>query len=299
MTFVVRPGMNARAIAGELVNAGILPHPWYFAALVHQRNASRRLKSGEYRIRPGSMMATVIDDLVNGNVVQHPVTLVEGWTFGEFRHALESARAIVNSLKGLDDAEVMRRLGHDGKHPEGRFFPDTYHVTLGTTDVELLTRAHGRMAKELGEAWAAREPDLPYQSPDEALVMASIIEKETAAGVERPLIAGVFVRRLLQGMKLQTDPTVIYGLGHDFDGNLTRGHLEQDGPYNTYRRSGLPPTPIAMPGRESILAALHPAGGDALYFVARGDGSHEFSATLEQHNAAVARFQKRTPKETR
>ena len=185
----------------------------------------------------------------------------------------------------------MKELGWAGEHPEGRFFPDTYHVSRNTTDAEIYRRAHQRMADVLAAAWKDRAPDLPYKTPDEALIMASIVEKETAVAAERPLTASVFVQRLKKGMKLQTDPTVIYGIGSNYDGNIRKKDLEKDTPYNTYTRAGLPPTPIAMPGREAIIAALNPADSDALYFVARGDGSHQFSRTLGEHNAAVSKYQ--------
>lgn len=293
--FVVRAGMTARTIAAEMAAQGLLKHPRYFVLHVYRSGVAARLKSGEYEIKPATTLAAFVDALAAGKVVQHPITILEGWNFTQLREALEGELAVVNTLKGLADGEVMARIGHSGEHPEGRFFPDTYHVTLRTSDVDLLKRAYDRMARTLDEIWKDRASDLPYASPYETLIMASIVERETAVAGERAMIAGVFLRRLKQGMKLQTDPTVIYGLGRDFDGNLRRKDLERDTAYNTYLRPGLPPTPIAMPGGASLRAALHPGDGEALYFVARGDGSHEFSVTLEQHNRAVARFQGSSP----
>jgi len=205
--------------------------------------------------------------------------------------ALRQQDVIVQTLNGLDDDQIMSRLGYAGQQPEGLFMPDTYHFPRGTTDVAFLQRAYQALAARLAEEWERRDPALPYQTSYQALIMASIVEKETAIPEERPEIAGVFVRRLARGMRLQTDPTVIYGLGSRFDGNLRRRDLITDSPYNTYMHAGLPPTPIALPGLASIRAALHPAPGDAIYFVSRGDGSHEFSASLEAHNKAVRRYQ--------
>ena len=289
--YIVEPGTTIRKVANDLAGMGVIPHPNYLIFDAHRRHLADRIKSGEYQLPVGTTVAGVLDIFVAGRVVQHSVTLVEGWNFAEVRAALEANPAIVDTLKGLDAAALMERIGHPGEAPEGRFFPDTYHVTLHTTDAELLKRAYRRMNNVLDELWPQRDPDLPYHSPYDALIMASLVEKETAVPQERPEIAGVFVRRLQMGMKLQTDPTVIYGLGASFDGDLRRHDLQQDTPYNTYVHTGLPPTPIAMPGRASLVAALHPADGKALYFVSRGDGSHVFSETLAQHNKAVAEYQ--------
>jgi UPF0755 protein len=289
--YVVHPGATIRTVASDLARMGVILHPDYLVFDAHRRHLAGRIKSGEYEIPVGTTVSGVLDIFVAGKVVQHSITLVEGWNFAEVRAAVEGNPAIDATLKGMDDATLMQRIGHPGENPEGRFFPDTYHVTLHTSDVELLKRAYRRMARVLAELWPQRAPDLPYRSPYDALIMASLIEKETGLPRERPEIAGVFVRRLKIGMKLQTDPTVIYGMGASFDGDLRRRDLEHDTPYNTYVHAGLPPTPIAMPGRASIVAALHPAGGKALYFVSRGDGSHVFSETLAQHNKAVAEYQ--------
>lgn len=289
--YVVEKGMRFRSVAKDLYRHGWWRHPRYFVLRVQQRNLVHKLKVGEYEIQPGMKVDAFIDLLVSGRGVQHPITIVEGWSFAQVRQALKQSPMLEHTLDELDDAAVMERLGLAGMHPEGRFFPDTYHVTRGTPDVQVLKRAFARMQEVMEKSWSERAGNLPYTNPDEALTMASIVEKETAIAAERPLIASVFVQRLKRGMKLQTDPTVIYGLGLQFDGNIRRKDLERDTPYNTYLHTGLPPTPIAMPSEESILAALHPAETETLYFVARGDGSHEFSKTLEEHNRAVAKYQ--------
>jgi UPF0755 protein len=230
--------------------------------------------------------------VVAGTVVQYQVTAIEGWTFRQFVDALATHPKLTHTLDDTSDADIMAALGHPEQHPEGRFFPDTYAFTKGTTDVAVLARAHAAMAQRLAAVWSGRDADLPISEPAQALTLASIIEKETARDDERRRIAGVFVRRLRRGMRLQTDPTVIYGLGEAFDGNLTRRDLRSDTPYNTYTRGGLPPTPIALPGQASLEAAVHPLEGDSLYFVATGepDGSHYFSATLAEHQQAVNRY---------
>jgi len=226
-----------------------------------------------------------------GEVIQHHFTIVEGWTFAQLRDALTHDAGLKQTLATTDDAGIMRMLDAPGTLPEGWFLPETFNYVKGMDDADILHRAHKAMQETLDKLWAERAPELPLQSPYQALILASIVEKETARADERPLIAGVFLHRLKLGMKLQTDPTVIYGLGAAFDGNLHRSDLESDTPFNTYTRDGLPPTPIALPGMLALEAGLHPAPGDALYFVARGDGSHEFSATLEEHNLAVQKFQ--------
>ena len=234
---------------------------------------------------------TLLSHMVAGNTKSFSVTFVEGMRFDDMLRILADTPHITSVLTGLDHQEIMRRVGQPEQHPEGQFFPATYDFGHGSEDITILRRAYQRMRRELADAWRERDPELPYETPDEALVMASIIEKETGLASERAEIAGVFVRRLRRGMKLQTDPTVIYGLGAAFDGNLRRADLRRDTPYNTYTRHGLPPTPIALPGADAIHAALHPAPGNSLFFVARGDGSHQFSATLAEHNRAVRRYQ--------
>ncbi|MGY4816058.1 endolytic transglycosylase MltG [Pseudomonas chlororaphis subsp. piscium] len=249
------------------------------------------LHSGEYRMTPGMSAQGLIGVWQRGEVVQYSLTLVEGWTFRQVRAALAKHDKLEQTLNGLSDSEVMEKLGHDGVFPEGRFFPDTYRFVRGMTDAELLEKAYSRLDEVLAKEWNKRSADVPYTEPYQALIMASLVEKETGVPQERGQIAGVFVRRMQVGMLLQTDPTVIYGLGERYNGKLTRALLKEATPYNTYVISGLPPTPIAMVGREAIHAALNPVPGSSLYFVARGDGSHVFSDDLEAHNNAVREFQ--------
>ncbi|MCS4248801.1 MULTISPECIES: endolytic transglycosylase MltG [unclassified Pseudomonas] len=249
------------------------------------------LHSGEYRMTPGLTAQGLIGLWQRGEVVQYSLTLVEGWNFRQVRSALAKHEKIVQTLSGLTDSEVMDKLGHPGVFPEGRFFPDTYRFVRGMTDVEFLKKAYNRLDDVLAQEWSKRAADAPYTDPYQALIMASLVEKETGVPEERGQIAGVFVRRMKIGMLLQTDPTVIYGLGERYNGKLTRAHLKEANPYNTYMVAGLPPTPIAMVGREAIHAALNPVPGSSLYFVARGDGSHIFSDDLDAHNAAVREFQ--------
>ncbi|WP_447770878.1 endolytic transglycosylase MltG [Pseudomonas kilonensis] len=253
--------------------------------------AGQPLHSGEYRMVPGMTMEGLIGVWKRGEVVQYSVTLVEGWNFRQVRAALAKDEKLQQTLAGLSDSQVMDRLGHSGIFPEGRFFPDTYRFVRGTSDVDLLQKAYDRLEDVLAKEWAQRAADVPYTQPYQALIMASLVEKETGVPQERGQIAGVFVRRMRLGMLLQTDPTVIYGLGERYTGKLTRAHLKEENPYNTYLIPGLPPTPIAMVGREAIHAALNPVSGNSLYFVARGDGSHVFSDDLESHNNAVREFQ--------
>nr|WP_243433780.1 endolytic transglycosylase MltG [Pseudomonas sp. 50_B] len=249
------------------------------------------LHSGEYRMTPGMTAEGLIGLWQRGEVVQYSLTLVEGWTFRQVRSALAKSDKLQQTLTGLSDSQVMEKLGHGGVFPEGRFFPDTYRFVRGMTDAELLEKAYDRLDDVLAKEWSRRADDAPYSDPYQALIMASLVEKETGVPHERGQIAGVFVRRMQIGMLLQTDPTVIYGLGERYNGKLTRAHLKEATPYNTYVIAGLPPTPIAMVGREAIHAALNPVPGKSLYFVARGDGSHVFSDDLDAHNSAVREFQ--------
>lgn len=253
--------------------------------------ARQPLHKGEYRMQPGMTVEGLIDLWKRGEIVQYSLTLVEGWNFHQVRQALAKEEKLEQTLDGLSDSQVMEKLGHNGIFPEGRFFPDTYRYVRGMTDVELLKKAYDRLDEVLAKEWGQRSADLPYKEPYQALIMASLVEKETGVPQERGQIAGVFVRRMAMGMLLQTDPTVIYGLGDRYNGKLTRAHLREATPYNTYMISGLPPTPIAMVGREAIHAALNPVAGTSLYFVARGDGSHVFSDDLDAHNNAVREFQ--------
>jgi UPF0755 protein len=285
-------GEGLRSLASRLAADGLIGNAHYLIALAYNRQQADQIKAGEYALTPGMTPPQLLDLLVSGRSVQYPVTLIEGRSFREVLADIAAAPGFKHELAGLSNAEIREALDLDIDHLEGWFFPDTYLFRRGASDVQVLRRAHERMREVLAEEWAQREADLPIATPYEALILASVIEKETGLGSERPEIAGVFERRLRKGMRLQTDPTVIYGLGEDFDGNLTRAHLETDSPYNTYTRAGLPPTPIALPGRAAIHAALHPKDGDTLYFVARGDGSHYFTASLDEHNCAVQRFQR-------
>jgi UPF0755 protein len=290
----VRPGDSVGAVLRRLAAAQHLADSRALRAWARLRLQARALHVGIYEIPAGTSGWQVVERLLSGKVQQRSFTLVEGWSMRQLREALAAESLLRQELPALDDAAVASKLGIATQNPEGWFAPDTYFFTpLASSDLDLLQRAFGAQKARLDEAWANREGNLPYAAPYELLTMASIVEKETGAPAERPDIAGVFVRRLRIGMRLQTDPTVIYGLGDGYRGNITRAHLLQPTPWNTYQIDGLPPTPIAMPGKAAIEAAAHPAPGKALYFVARGDGSHQFSATLEEHNAAVREFQLR------
>lgn len=287
----IEPGQTVTTIAHTLQAQGWLARALYFRIEATRRGVATRLQAGTYEVLPGTTPRELLRKFARGDVKVYQVTFVEGTTFRELRAVLERSPGVVKTPGAQSDEGVMAAVGAPDELPEGRFFPATYYHTHATPDTELLARAYRQMQATLSRLWETRAADLPYATPYDALIMASIIEKETGRPEERGAIAGVFVRRLQQHMKLQTDPTVIYGLGPAFDGNLRRADLERDTPYNTYTRPGLPPTPIAMPGEAAIHAALHPAPGAALYFVARGDGSHAFSATLEAHTAAVRRYQ--------
>lgn len=289
--YVVEPGTSLKNFARQLHREGVLPDAHTLVWIAYLKGQGRDLKAGEYRFRKGITAFELLDQVMSGRVVEYPLRIVEGWTFKQVRQALNEAPKLTHSLAGLQPRQIMAMLGYPTLHPEGRFFPDTYYYSAGMSDLLILQRAFQKMEKVLEEEWANRDSDLPIRNRDEALTLASIVEKETARPEERELIAGVFVRRMRIGMKLQTDPSVIYGLGEKFNGNLTVAHLRQYTPYNTYIIKGLPPTPIAMPGREALHAALHPENTKALFFVSRGDGSHEFSETLEQHNRAVVKYQ--------
>ncbi len=284
-------GSSLARIADELERQGVVHNRRLFYWYARLGGHHKQLQAGEYLIPAASSTEEILKIISSGEVVQYRVTLIEGQTFPEFRQTIYQSVGVKVTTQELSDKELMLKVAGDSRHPEGLFFPDTYQYTRGTTDLELFLRAYKKMQGVLEQEWAARADDLPYESPYEALIMASIVEKETAVPSEREQIAGVFVRRLKKGMRLQTDPTVIYGLGDQYKGNLTRAHLRTLTAYNTYQIKGLPPTPIAAPGREAIHAALHPAPGDALYFVAKGDGSHFFSASLDEHSQAVKRFQ--------
>lgn len=284
-------GTSLLALARQMTEQGIIRQPYQFVLLAYLHRDQSRLKAGEYEIVSGMTPGQILARFTSGQVIQYSLTLVEGWTFRQAIAVIDAHEKLSSDhLTALSDDALMAALGRSGEHPEGRFFPDTYQFTARTKAIDLLRRALERMDHILAEEWERRRPGLPIATPYEALILASIVEKETAVPGERPQIAGVFVRRLQKGMRLQTDPTVIYGLGTQYDGNIRGADLREATPYNTYVITGLPPTPIALPGRDAIRAALQPAPGDSLYFVARGDGTHEFSPTLDAHNRAVRRF---------
>ncbi len=289
--FRVEPGSGLRSAARQIEAGGVAVGRIRFEALVRALGRSQAIKAGSYELSEAVTPLQLLDKLTRGDVSQAEQTLIEGWTFRQFRAALESNPALKGELRGLPDDEVLKRIGATALHPEGMFFPDTYLFGKGTSEADVLRRAHKAMLVHLAREWEARDPKVPYQTPYEALTMASIVEKETGKPEERDMIAGALVNRLRIGMRLQVDPTVIYGLGAAFDGNLRKRDLLADGPYNSYQRAGLPPTPIAMPGLASLRAALHPAQTQALYYVSRGDGSSQFSRTLDEHNRAVAKYQ--------
>ncbi len=288
---IIEPNSGLSSIANQLVYQGVITNKWSFVLLARVLGKEASLQAGEYSLNANSTPYEIILSLNNGKPTQGKITFIEGKTFKEMRVKLLENDAIKNTIQHLTDAEVIALINANYPHPEGLFFPDTYYFNRGTKDTVLLKRAYETMMAKLETAWQNRESNLPYNDSYEALIMASIIEKETGKAHERPTIAGVFVNRLRIGMRLQTDPTVIYGMGEMFDGNIRRKHLREDTSYNTYTRNGLPPTPIAMPSLASIEAALHPAKTKALYFVGKGDGSHEFSNSLVEHNRAVAKYQ--------
>lgn len=294
--FEIGRGQNLAQVAAALRDRGIFRKTHWLRVLAWQENAALRLKYGEYEIPPSVTPRQLLQMFVQGKVRQYGMAFIEGWRFRDMLEAMGHQAALTRELDGKTPEEIMGALEAPNEHPEGRFFPDTYFYAKGVADRELLSRAYRKMQVVLAEEWAERARDLPLKSPYEALILASIVEKETARPEERAQIAGVFLRRLAKGMPLQTDPTVIYGMGAAYRGNIRKEDLERDTPYNTYKRAGLPPTPIAMPGAASLHAAMHPETGDSLYFVAKGDGSHVFSSNLADHNKAVAQYQlKRHP----
>ena len=297
--YTVASGATITSVARELEAAGIIESALRLELQARWSGAANRIKAGEYALAPGLTPIGLLALLVAGTVVQHPFTIIDGWTFRELRRRIAESGVFVQTLDGLGDAEVMARLGFPGAHPEGRFFPETYYFPSGATDVQLLRRALDAMSAYLESAWARRAANLPLSSPDDVLVLASIVEKETGAAEERARIAGVFVSRLRRGMRLETDPTVIYGLGDGFDGNLTKADLRRDTPYNTYTRKGLPPTPIAIASAAAIDAVVAPIEDGSLYFVSKGDGRHVFSTNYEDHRKAVRRYQMRTRRSER
>jgi UPF0755 protein len=284
-------GASVRGIADQLVAAGVLTEPYSFLLTVKLTGSGSQLQAGDYALNTPLQALSLLDILKHGTFDQFKLQLIEGKTFTDFRQKLAQMPGIRHDTVMLSDSELMALISGQAMHPEGWFFPDTYFLDAQSSDIDLYKRAYQKMVQHLSAAWESRQPGLPYQSLYEALIMASIVEKETGVEEERPQIAGVFINRLRKGMRLQTDPTVIYGMGTRYQGNITKKDLLTDTPYNTYTRSGLPPTPIALPGLASIQAALHPAKTNALYFVANGQGRHVFTSTLDAHNQAVRAYQ--------
>lgn len=296
LDFTIEPGSSMRQVARQLVDAGIDVQPVALEVLARVTRRANAIKAGSYEVEAGLTPLTLLAKLTRGDVSQAELAIIEGWNFRQLRAALDRHPDLRHDSVGLSDAELLARIGSTASHPEGLFFPDTYLFSRRSSDLDVLRRAHRHLLQVLDREWAQRAGGLPYKTPYQALTMASIVEKETGQAADRPMVASVFVNRLNIGMLLQTDPTVIYGLGEAFDGNLRKRDLQADTAYNTYTRPGLPPTPIAMPGVAALRAALNPPATDYLYFVARGDGSSEFSRTLEEHNRAVAQYiRKRNP----
>lgn len=290
--FSIKPGSSLRSATRQMIESGVGLNAWQFNLLGRLLGKAGTIKAGSYRVERGITPLALLDKLNAGQVVQSRFVFIEGWTFKQLRAAIDAESDIRHDSAALSDAEIMTRMGAAGRSPEGLFFPDTYVFDKGGSDLDILRRAYQAMDRELQAAWETRAPDLPYRDPYDALIMASVIEKETGRSNERAMVSGVFVNRLRIGMLLQTDPSVIYGMGDKFNGRLRKKDLRADTPHNTYMRSGLPPTPIAMPSRAALQAALNPADTKALYFVARGDGTSEFSRTLAEHVRAVNKYQR-------
>lgn len=288
---VLKHGSSLRGIAQQMVREGILAEPWTFVLLVRAQGMASDIKAGNYELREGMTNHDLFLMITDGITTQSNITFIEGWSFRQMREALNRDENVRHLSMAMTDQEILRQIGATETVAEGLFFPDSYYFDSGMSDLDILKRAYETMQRKLAHAWEGRNPDLPYRAPYEALIMASIVEKETGLASERPMIASVFLNRLKLGMRLQTDPTVIYGLGESFDGNLRKRDLLQDNEYNTYTRVGLPPTPIAMPGMGAIEASLHPVQSNMLYFVGKGDGGHAFSSNLNDHNRAVRRYQ--------
>lgn len=296
LDFTIEPGSTMKQVARQLVDAGIDVEPFALVTLARLTRQANGIKAGSYEVEAGITPLRLLSKLTRGDVTQAEMALIEGWNFRQFRAALDRHPDLRHDTLGLTDAEILERIGAKARHPEGLFYPDTYLFAKRSSDVDLLRRAHQNLQNVLASEWDRRADGLPYRNAYQALIMASIVEKETGQAADRPKVASVFVNRLRSGMLLQTDPTVIYGLGTAFDGDLKKRDLLADTPYNTYTRPGLPPTPIAMPGTAALRAALNPPTTDYLYFVARGDGYSSFSRTLDEHNRAVARYiRKRQP----
>ena len=291
LIFTIDSGSSFKDLNKKLKSYHILDKPYYFEFYARYSGYAKKIQSGEYQLSPGLTPIKIINIFVSGDVVQHSITLLEGWTIRDIKNEILSNKVLIKNLVDYSSASLSKKIRIAESNVEGLFFPDTYYFTKGTSDIELLKRAYRRGREILAKEWESRDAGLPYKNDYDALIMASIIEKETALASERAMIAGVFVRRLKNNMKLQTDPTVIYAMGIKYDGNIRKKDLRIDSPYNTYRYSGLPPSPIALAGREAIHAALHPENDDTLYFVSKKDGSHYFSKTLYEHNKAVKKYQ--------
>ncbi len=291
MIYNLEPGSSVHSLAADLADSGVIQQPLMLRLYARLSQQAGSLKAGEYQIPADATPGQLLAILSSGKVVQHTLTLVEGWTFMQMMKAINRHGALEHRLLDMSEKEIMQHIGYPEEHPEGRFYPETYHFPRGTSDAEFLLRAYLKMQKVLEIEWEKRESDLPLKTPYDALILASIVERETALPEERPRIAGVFIRRLQKGMRLQTDPTVIYGMGEAYNGNIRRQDLTTDTPYNTYIHKGLTPTPIALPSGAAIQAVCQPQAGNELYFVATGDGGHYFSATLDEHNQAVRKYQ--------
>ena len=290
--FTITPGSGAHAAGQQIADAGVPIVPILFNLLARVEGTTSKIKAGSYELKPGTTPQRLITQLARGEFAQESLTIIEGWTFRQMRMAMASHPGLKHDTVGLSDKALMAKISPEFVLPEGLFFPDTYLFAKGASEMQIFKQAHTAMIGRLSEAWDKRDPALPYKNPYEALIMASIVEKETGQKSERAMIAGVFVNRLKTGMLLQTDPTVIYGMGDNYQGKIRKRDLEADTPYNTYTRGGLPPTPIALAGAQSLTAALAPARTQALYFVARGDGTSQFSANLPDHNRAVNQYQR-------
>ena len=292
LAFDLKPGSNLLAASTQMQAAGVVDADIRFRVLARVLGKAGKIRAGFYILNESATPLQLLKKLTSNEVTSRQIMFIEGWTFAQMRMALDAYPWIRHDTQSMSEAALHKVLGVPHQHAEGWFFPSTYYINAGSSDVSILRRAYATMQLHLQQEWAKRDPGLPYATPTDALIMASIIEKETGVASERPLIAAVFINRLRLGMRLQTDPTVIYGMGARYDGNIHKRDLQTDTPYNTYTRRGLPPTPIAMPGLESIHAALHPTASNALYFVAKGDGTHQFSNNLNAHNRAVAHYQK-------
>lgn len=292
ISFTIAPGSSVRSSAEQIADAGVPVNPVLLGLLARFGGKGARLKAGSYELKPGTSPLGLIDQLARGEFAQEALSIIEGWTFKQMRQAIAQHPALKHDTVNLSDKEILAKIAPDYAMPEGLFFPDTYLFAKGASDWQIYKQAHALMLKRLDDAWATRDPSTPYKSRYEVLIMASLVEKETGQKSERGMIASVFVNRLKKGMLLQTDPTVIYGMGETYQGNIRKRDLLTDTPYNTYTRIGLPPTPIALPGAESLAAAVNPAKSDALYFVSRGNGTSHFSDNLVDHNRAVNKYQR-------